>query len=329
MKIPPKLKQGDEIRVIAPSDSASIISDQRIVYAENRLRELGFVVTYGKNIFVENTLTPKSIAAKVRDLHDAFKDKKVKAVLSMIGGLSSNELLNHIDWDIIKNNPKVFCGYSDIDTLSLAIYAKTGLITYSGPHFSTFSQIEHFDYTQDYFLKCLKDTEEYNVSPSVLWSDDEWYIDQQNRKLEKNEGWWSISNGVAKGKTLGSNITSFVILKGTPYAPSLKNTILFLEKDGSSAKATLQDFSRFFRSILDIPGADQLQGIVIGRFQRKSEITKEDLVAMVQSKKKHWGIPILANVNFGHTDPKITLPVGGSALLSVTKNKYELRFLNH
>lgn len=329
MKIPNKLRNGDEIRIIAPSESASLISNERIIFAEKKLKSLGFKVTYGKNIFIEDNFDLKNIEKKVDDLLDAFKDKKVKAILSMIGGLSSNQLLNHIDWNIIKNNPKIFCGYSDIDTLSLAIRKKGNFITYSGLHFSTFSQKKYFDFTQDYFIKCLIKSEQYNIIPSQSWSDDQWYLNQNKREIIKNKGWWIVNQGYAKGEILGSNISSFVLLKGTSFMPSFKNTILFIEKDDSSGNNTLKDFSRLLQSIIDIPSSHQIRGIVIGRFQKKSNILKEDLVEMIKSKKQLKNLPIIANVDFGHTDPKITIPIGGMASLRVTEQNYELKILKH
>jgi muramoyltetrapeptide carboxypeptidase LdcA involved in peptidoglycan recycling len=329
MKIPNKLCKGDEIRIIAPSESASIISSERIIFAEKKLKSLGFKVTYGKNIFIEDNFDLINIKKKVEDLLNAFKDKNVKAILSMVGGSSSNQLLKYIDWNIIQNNPKIFCGYSDIDTLSLSIRKKGDFITYSGLHFSTFSQKKYFDFTQDYFIKCLVSSDQYDIIPSLSWSDDLWYLNQNKREIIKNEGWWVINQGRAKGEILGSNISSFVLLKGTTFMPSFKNTILFLEKDNSSGDNTLKDFSRLLQSIIDIPTSHQIKGIVIGRFQKKSNILKEDLINMIKSKKQLINLPIIANVDLGHTDPKIIIPIGGTALLEATNQNCQLKILKH
>ena len=153
--IPNKLKKGDEIRVIAPSRSMSLLNDKTINIATSRLIEMGFKVTFGKN--VNNTTNDDfccaSIEDRVNDLHDAFKDKNVKAILTVIGGFNVNQILDYIDYELIKNNPKIICGFSDITALLHAIYAKTGLVTYYGPHFSSFGMKKGFDYTLKYFKK--------------------------------------------------------------------------------------------------------------------------------------------------------------------------------
>ncbi|MGQ0515407.1 LD-carboxypeptidase, partial [Bacillus sp. D-CC] len=136
-----------------------------------------------------------SISSRVQDLHEAFRDPNVKAILTTLGGYNSNGLLKHLDYHLIRENPKFFCGYSDITALNNAIYTKTGLVTYSGPHFSSFGMEKGLEYTTDYFLKCLTSNETIEVLPSEIWSDDSWYIDQENREFIKNEGYVSIHEG--------------------------------------------------------------------------------------------------------------------------------------
>ena len=138
--IPKKLNKGDEIRVIAPSRSMRILNNETITAAKERLEKLGFKVSFGKN--VSNSMGEDyncaSIEDRIEDLHDAFRDKNVKAILTVIGGYNVNQLLEHIDYELIKENPKILCGFSDITALCNAIYTKTGMVTYSGPHFSSF-----------------------------------------------------------------------------------------------------------------------------------------------------------------------------------------------
>jgi muramoyltetrapeptide carboxypeptidase LdcA involved in peptidoglycan recycling len=131
--VPPKLQQGDNLRIIAPSTSLSIIGEKQIQYAKNKLEEIGLNISLGDNVYELNRFKSSSIESRISDLHSAFIDQTVNGVLSVIGGWNSNQLLSHINYDLIKNNPKIFCGYSDISALSNAIYTKTGLITYSGP----------------------------------------------------------------------------------------------------------------------------------------------------------------------------------------------------
>ena len=169
---PKKLRPGDEIRVIAPSRSLAIISQQVRDVANKRFSDLGLELTFGKHVEENDDFASSSIAARIEDIHDAFSDKKVKGILAVIGGFNSNQLLRYINWDLISSNPKIFCGYSDFTILNNAMYAKTGLVTCSGPAYSTFGQELYFDYTLEYFRQCVFSEAPFTVSPSKHWSDD-------------------------------------------------------------------------------------------------------------------------------------------------------------
>lgn len=315
---PEKLKEGDEIRVIAPSCSMSIIAKENREIANNRLSDLGFKVTYGKNVEESDDFRSSSIKSRVSDLHKAFSDKKVKAVFAVIGGFNCNQLLRYIDWDIIKKNPKIFIGYSDTTALQNAIFAKTGLVTYSGPAWSTFGQKMHFDYTLEYFKRCLMSEDSFSVEPSESWSDDAWYRDQNNRTLIKNDGWLIINKGSAAGTILGANLCTFNLLQGTEYFPVAKNTILFTEDDNTSK---VENFDRDLQSLIHLPSFKNVKGIVIGRFQKESEVSNEILIQVIKNKAELKNLPVIANVDFGHTSPLITFPIGGEVSLDTKNNQ--------
>lgn len=213
--IPHKLKRGDIIRVIAPSTSHKIHSKfpDYLKLASKRLEDLGLIVTYGKHVNEIDEFDSFSIESRVADLMDAFEDKTVKMVFPSEGGFNSNQLLKYIDWDIIRKNPKIFCGYSDITTLNTAIYTKTGLVTYCGPNFSSFGEKLGFDYTLDYFTKCLMSDKPFNVVPSKEWSDDEWWKHQDKRKFLSNEGYLPIQEGEAEGALIGGNMIILALQK--------------------------------------------------------------------------------------------------------------------
>lgn len=117
----------------------SAMSDENINAAKTKLEELGFCVSFSENAKEINEFHSSSIESRVRDLHEAFADPDIKAILTTLGGFQSNQLLRYLDYENIKRHPKILCGYSDITALGHAIYQKTGLITYSGPHFSSFA----------------------------------------------------------------------------------------------------------------------------------------------------------------------------------------------
>ncbi len=324
--IPEKLKSGETIRIIAPARSLCIIAhDQRII-AIKRFEELGLQVTFGKHVEENDEFTSSSVKSRIEDLHDAFSDKAVKGIFTVIGGFNSNQLLSYIDWKLIKNNPKILCGYSDITALSNAILAKTGLVTYSGPHFSTLGQRYELEYTIEYLKKCCFSKNSFMVEQSNTWTDDDWWIDQEKRKVRKNNGWLVINEGKAEGAIIGGNLCTLNLLQGTKYMPELKNTVLFLEDDNESKPYT---FDRDLQSLIHQPEFEGVQGLVIGRFQDKSEMTREKLIKIIKTKKELQDMPIIADVDFGHTEPKITFPIGGTAVMNINAKQLLLEIKTH
>ena len=320
--IPERLKSGDKVMVIAPARGIKIIGQDCRYIAHERLGRLGLEVVFAPNTTDENWdyMGSTSIEKRVADIHTAFADKSVKAILTMIGGFNSNQLIPHLDYDLIKNNPKIFCGFSDITALHGAIYAKTGLETYYGPHFSSLGMKHGCDYTYDHFIKMLINGEQDEIKPSVVWSDDLWFLDQDKRDFEVNEGYWQIHNGNATGTIIGGNLGTFNLLLGTPYRPQFReNTILFIEDTES---CSLPEFERNLQALIYQPDFDNVKGVVIGRFQKGSKVTREGLEYIINTKEKLKDLPVLANVDFGHTAPLLTIPLGGTATL--TDNKLTL-----
>lgn len=316
-----RLKVGDEIRVIAPSRSGAILKSEQIDISVKRLEALGFRVTFSKNFKNYDLFYQSSIEERIEDLHEAFLDPKVKMILTAIGGYNSNQLLDYIDYDIIRNNPKIFCGYSDITALNNAIYHKTGLINYSGPHFSTLGMKHGLDYTMDYFLQAITNDSILYIEPSKEWSNDLWYLNQEDRTFYPNEGYFIINEGQAEGKILGGNLCTFNLLQGTKFMPDLTDSILFIEDDNESHS---QMFDRDLQSLLHQPNANKIKAIIIGRFEKESQVTKEGLRLIIQSKKELQHIPVIANVDFGHTSPIFTIPIGGTCTVKVSGGIVEL-----
>lgn len=326
--IPAKLKKGDGVRVIAPSRSLSLsfINEELKEIAKKRFQELGLKLSFGKYVEEMDDFSSTSIEHRLEDLHEAFADPDVKMVITVIGGFNSNQLLRYIDYELIRANPKIFCGYSDITALSNAIYAQTGLVTYSGPHFFSFGDKRGFDSTLDYFKKCLFSDEPFEIKPSEKWSDDLWSGKQDERIFMDNEGFWPINEGEAEGTIIGGNQCTLNLLHGTEFMPSLNGSILFLEEDYEAHFVTID---RDLQSIIHQSAFDGVRGIVFGRFQQKTEMTRNLLTQIVKSKKELKNIPVLANLDFGHTYPMITFPVGGSVRLKVHDNESMLELIKH
>ena len=313
---PEKLRSGDEVRAVAAARSRALIGRESRQIAAERFEALGLKLTFGEHVDEQDMFGSSSVKSRVEDLHAAFSDKNVKAVLTVIGGYNSNQLLDYIDWSVIKNNPKIFCGFSDITALCNAIYAQTGLVTYYGPHYSTFGQKLHFNYTLEYFKKCLLSGAPFEVLPSKDWSDDLWFMNQNERQLITNPGWQVLNEGEAKGTLLGGHLGTFGLLFGTAYMPEFSQpTILLAEEDSSSGKLTDVEFDRRLQALIQQPGFNKVKGLLIGRFQKASEMTAEKLQKIIKTKAALAKMPVVAGLDFGHTDPKVTLPIGGQAAL--------------
>lgn len=315
--IPESLKSGDEIRVIAPATGIKILSEECLNLARQRLEAMGLKVTFGRNTTADNwdMSGSTSIEKRLEDLHEAFADQNVKGIFTAIGGSNSNQLLSAIDYKLIAANPKVFCGFSDITALLNAIYAQTGMITFSGPHFSSFGMLKGIDYTIDNMKKILFENKTNNLTPSAEWSDDLWFIDQQNRQFIKNEGYWYLQTGKANGTLVGGNLGTFNLLLGTKFRPAFeKDTILFIEDTEGS---DIADFTRNFQALIQQPDFENVKGILIGRFQKNSKVSREQLEFMVKRFEKDLKeIPVTANLDFGHSTPLLTIPVGGQAIIN-------------
>lgn len=323
---PKKLSPGDEVRVVAPSLSLGVISAENRAAAQSRFAGLGLRVTFGAHCGERDGFDSASIDARIADLHAAFANPDVKAVLSAIGGFNSNQLLRRLDFDLIRANPKILCGYSDITALNAAIYAKTGLVTYSGPHFSTFGMKKGLEYTLEYFRKCLMQSDPFDVRPSAACSDDPWFREQEKREFIPNEGFRILREGQAEGRLLGGNLCTLNLLQGTEYMPPLAGSILLLEDDEETKPG---NFDRDLQSLLQLPEFPGVKGLVIGRFQKNSRMDPEKLRGIVESKAELAGIPVVAGADFGHTTPQITFPVGGKGVLTAGNGQVRFSILEH
>ena len=323
---PPKLRSGSSLRVVAPSRSMSIIGLEIRSEANRKLARMGLQVSVGDHVNVCDDFASSPVQQRIADLHAAFADPQVDGILTVIGGFNVNQLLTGIDYSLVAANPKVLCGFSDITALSNALYAQTGLVGYSGPHYSSFGMKHHFDYTQAYFEDCVMSGQPIDVAPSLAWSDDQWFIDQETRHAEVNPGWWVLNEGEATGTIVGGNLCTFNLLQGTSFMPTLAGTVVFVEDDD---QVKPWDFDRDLVSLLQQPGFSGVRALVIGRFQRATAMTRELLTQIVATKPELHDIPVIANVDFGHTTPTITFPIGGSVHVGADGSASHLRLIEH
>ncbi len=313
-----------EVRVIAPSMSLNEKDKNKILKVQEYFKNLGYSLTKGKYIFdKEQYFGCSSIENRVEDLMNAFLDKNVEIILCADGGYNVNQILPYLDYDVIRKNPKIIIGYSDITALLLAIMKKTNLITYYGPMLSGFSS--NNDYTLKYFKKILE-SKKITISSSKEIVDYKKVNDKIEKVVLKNDGMIPIQMGDSFGKIIGGNLCTINLLQGTPYMPDLNDSILFLEDDADDFgnDVFLLEFDRNLESLLQLPNC-KIKGVVFGRFQVCSNMTIDKLKKIIKNKEKLRNIPIVCGADFGHTNPMFTIPIGAYCKLKIKNNDIEIK----
>jgi muramoyltetrapeptide carboxypeptidase len=306
------LNIGEEIRVIAPSQSLRGLKQEVFDKALKFLSDKGFVISFSKNSREIDEANSSSIQSRVDDLHDAFLDNNVKAIIACNGGSNVNQILEYIDYSLIKNNPKILCGFSDITALLNAIYVKTGLVTYHGALFAFLGYDDDIDYTYRYFEKCLIKPAAYFIEPS-----------------EQAKEYYIIQEGCCQGEIVGGNLCTMNLLQGTEFMPDLKNKILFLEDNNAMGDYFTFEFDRNLQSLIQTKGFDGVKGMVFGRFESSCKMDINTVKKIVATKKQLENIPIIFNVDFGHELPFVTFPIGGVAKIKAIGTSVSLEIIKH
>ena len=258
-----------------------------------------------------DSFSSSSVESRAADLHEAFADPDVKAVMACIGGFNVNQILPYIDYDLIRANPKILCGYSDITALLNAVYARTGLVTYHAPHLAALGFLREREYTHKYLTACLMNEDPISVTPS-----------------ETAGSYTVLQEGTCEGEIAGGNLCTLNLLQGTPYMPDLRDKILFIEDDNIMGDYFPYEFDRNLQSLLQVSGAESVRGIVFGRFDESCRLTEDTIRAIVKGKVPA-GIPVVFGTDFGHVFPMISFPVGGRVKLSANGEGIDLRITEH
>ncbi len=325
-----KLKRGDTIGVIAPSAPISTFCPHRLKRGVVMLEKMGYKIKLGKTVNLINDYTAGSIKARVDDIHEMFLDNEVKAIIATIGGYNSNDLLDKLDYKLIKdNNGKLFIGYSDITILLFSLWNKSEVRTIMGPmilpQFGEFPSIQEFTRKSfEHVVSNIGSNREYELSISNEYTEEMLIWDKEDnraRQMKKNIGWKIISEGETEGILLAANINTFSKLVGTEYFSEIKNSIFFLEDDDEVSASKVQSQLQYFKNSKIF---NNVKAMVFGRFQKNSKITEKKLNDILLNVFEKINIPIISNVDFGHTDPVLTLPLGAIVKLSTTSNSIKI-----
>ncbi len=320
---PPLLQPGQTLGVVALSTPAKSLNSEFRMRAYQRLYDLfGLHIVEAKNIDLECGHTAGSIKERVNSLHRFFKQKNIHGIISFWGGFNTHQILEYLDFDLIKKNPKVLLGYSDTTTLLSAINAKTGLITFNGPAVITFAKPIIPKETSDCFREILMTKRTSLTYPSSkFYSDNSWWIEDK-MEFSKNHGLQVFRKGKAEGQIVGGNIGTLLLLAGTPYWPSMHGKILFVEDDESENPKTLD---RFFTQLRQMGVYSQIKGLVVGRFARSVDLSANDSLHMIlQDALRGFKFPVITEFDMGHTDPLLTIPIGARVKIDTAKKSITL-----
>ncbi|MCJ1402313.1 hypothetical protein MMC11_005533 [Xylographa trunciseda] len=327
---PHALPTGSTIAFISPSARLNDLLPHCISRAADFLSSNGYevVLIYSK---IPPTYTVKQSAMhRVAEIHKAFMDPSISAIVCTIGGSTCNEMLPHLDYELMKAHPKIFCGYSDITLLHYALYKYANLRTFYGP--TAITQWAEFPtpfpFTTEHFLKTITSTIPIGQFPcGKEWTDEplDWFTKQyltRPRVAKRNRGWRWIRHGNAEGIMFGGCLPSILRLGGTKYdLPSYRGIILVLElPEGEDRKATpLQRAQSQMCDLANRGVFEDIAGLVIGRsfgFDDKM-IEAWDRYTLELTEGKSF--PVLSGVDVGHTDPMLTIPFGARGKMDSEK----------
>jgi muramoyltetrapeptide carboxypeptidase len=328
---PPAFKPGDRAYIISPSAGIMPYAPDRVVRAQKNLEELGYEVIIAPHADKNSGHISASITDRIADIHMAFRDPLCSLILCSIGGNHSNQLLQGLDYALIRDNPKVFCGYSDITVLHLALWAKAGLQTFYGPTFlNQFGEFpKPLSYTLNHFRQTIMQLEpDIDVTPSTSYTDEilDWFqgLDaSRSRNLLANTGLEIWKAGTASGTAVPFTIPSINHIIGTDYMPIVQNPILFIDiPEGNSMNEGLSvgEFDAWF-SDLKLNGLlQQSQAIVIGRAYKYDPAMVVKLKALVTERCSEFAIPIIYGLDFGHTDPMLCIPYAADTVIDTASS---------
>nr|WP_205603807.1 S66 peptidase family protein [Bacillus mesophilus] len=315
------MKQGDHIGIITPSAAAPVRFNERYNRGLDQLRIMGFHIIEGKCSNKIQAYRSSTIKDRSEEINEFIYNKDVKAVISTIGGTNSNSLLPYIDYEYLKKNPKIFMGYSDVTALLLGIYAKTNVTTFYGPAIvPSFGEFPRMLPTgKEYFENVVqrKKKAPYTLEIPDVWTEEmiDWNTQSREKQMVKNEGWKSLRPGCVKGRLIGGNLNTMSGFLASDYFPDLKGSILFIED--SFKDMAIQERSL---SMLKVAGIfDEIEGLIVGKHEHFNDLDSpfsidELLLEIIGD----TDIPIITNVDIGHTFPSHVFPIGIEIELNAT-----------
>lgn len=294
--LPKLIKPGDTIGVIAPANVILPKDEEYIQKSTKLFEELGYKVKFGKYVRENSLGYGASAKQKAEDINNMFKDKEVKAIICVKGGEDSNSTFDYIDYELIKNNPKIICGFSDITSITNVIYSKTGLVTFNGPTFKSLTSWET-DYA---FKELIKRFQDKSLELGI-----------------KEDKYETIQEGLAEGELVGGNLSLTTRLVTGRYSLDFTDKILFIEELGFESDPNL--VNHYLYHMKQNRVFDKIKGIWVGNYEHESGIELEKILLDVLDSE--YSFPIIKSNNFGHCDKKTVIPIGTKARIDTTEDK--------
>lgn len=292
---PKKLSQGDTIGIVAPASPSD--KPYELERAKAFIEGLGYRVVIAPHVDLRKGFVAASEEERAADINAMFADPAIDAVCCARGGYGSAQIIRHLDFDLIRRNPKIFTGFSDITSLHLAINALAGLVTFHGPGMSRFNPEDLTEYTKTQFFKAL--TTDVPLGDIPLHDPKKWL--------------YTVCGGAAEGELIGGNMTLLCASLGTPFQPDVRGKILFLEDVDTEPWIMDNNMSHLRNAGL----LDAAAAVVVGEckgcepFDYKpgflSDVSVEEVFDYYL---KPLGKPALYGLPLGHTDDMATLPLG-------------------
>jgi muramoyltetrapeptide carboxypeptidase LdcA involved in peptidoglycan recycling len=333
---PKKLQPGDKVATVSLSWGGA--GDENILWRYQQGKERLEQVFGLQVVEMENTLKGTAYIyehpeKRAEDLMKAFADPEIKAIIACIGGIESIRMLPYIDFEVIRNNPKIFLGYSDSTTTHLICY-KAGISSIYGPTLlMDFAEnMAMDDYTVEYIKKTLFTEDPVGVIPPAKeWTSERlpWLIENKNtaRNKKLNKGYELLQGkGTVRGRLLGGCIEVFDMLRGTELFPEpsdFDHAILFLETSEDKPPVWFVEVALRIYGINGILG--RLRGILLGKPQDEEYYNEyNEVIKQVLAEFHREDLPVLVNMNFGHTEPKICLPYGALAEIDCENKNFAI-----
>lgn len=282
------LVKSDKIGVVAPSGPYKEKYRDNFERATKLLELMGYELVFSKNLFETSEESSVDAQKRADDINEMFANKDIKAIICLQGGDNANAVLPLLEYDLIKKNPKIFMGLSDITTILNAIYTKTGLVTYHTNDFLFGFGGEFSEYDLEDFNKTFVIGNRTEIKPTM------------ERKV--------IREGRAEGKLVGGNLRCLLKLAGTEYFPDFRDSIFFVEARSGNVK----QYEYMFEQLKQIGVFDLIKGAIVGYVKgiqedNESKIQMEDILLKVSSR---YVFPIIKCEDFGHKNSNAIMPIG-------------------